>query len=236
MFGFFSSRTSLEESGLLKGCVDNHSHVLYGVDDGVGTLDESLRILSFLEEAGVSTLWCTPHIMEDVPNRTEDLKQRFEELKSAWKGHLELELSAENMLDSLFMERFRKRDLLTHGGNRLLVETSTWAPPMDLWDMLDSIIVAGYEPVIAHPERYRYMKFEDYRKLHDMGVLFQLNLPSILGVYGDEVAEKAESLLSRGWYCMTGTDCHRFRALEGQASCRILSKSTVAKLRDIMGR
>ena len=77
MFGFFNSRTSLNESGLLKGFVDNHSHVLYGVDDGVKTIEESLEVLNFLEAAGATDLWCTPHIMEDVPNETADLRSRF---------------------------------------------------------------------------------------------------------------------------------------------------------------
>ena len=89
MFGFFNSRCSLDESGLLKGFVDNHSHVLYGVDDGVRTLEESLKILTLMEEAGVRKLWCTPHIMEDVPNKTQDLKDRFEQLKEAWKGSVD---------------------------------------------------------------------------------------------------------------------------------------------------
>ena len=53
MFGFFNSRKSLAESGLLKGSTDNHSHILYGVDDGVKTLEESLQILSFMETSGV---------------------------------------------------------------------------------------------------------------------------------------------------------------------------------------
>ena len=44
MFGFFSSRTSLHDTGLMKGFTDNHSHILYGVDDGVGTKEEALSI------------------------------------------------------------------------------------------------------------------------------------------------------------------------------------------------
>ena len=59
------------EAGLLKGAVDHHSHILYGVDDGVSTEEESLSILSYLEQAGLKTLWLTPHTMEDVPNTTE---------------------------------------------------------------------------------------------------------------------------------------------------------------------
>ena len=202
MFGFFNSRCSLDESGLLKGFVDNHSHVLYGVDDGVRTLEESLKILTLMEEAGVRKLWCTPHIMEDVPNKTQDLKDRFEQLKEAWKGSVELELASENMLDNLFVERLAKKDFLLHGENKLLVETSTWAAPLDFWNIIDNIL--------------------------------QMNLASIIGVYGETVAKRAQNMLSKGMYSMTGTDCHRFRALEGQIACKILSKSTVSMLSKIM--
>lgn len=234
MFGFFNSRCSLDESGLLKGFVDNHSHVLYGVDDGVRTLEESLKILTLMEKAGVRKLWCTPHIMEDVPNKTQDLKDRFEQLKEAWKGSVELELASENMIDNLFVERLAKKDLLLHGENNLLVETSTWAAPLDFWNIIDNIFDAGYIPIIAHPERYGYMKMEDYSRLMEKGALLQMNLASIIGVYGEAVAKRAQNMLSKGMYSMTGTDCHRFRALEGQVACKILSKSTVSMLSKIM--
>lgn len=234
MFGFFNSRSSLVETGLMKGFQDNHSHILFGVDDGVGTVEESLKILSFLEAEGVSVVWCTPHIMEDVPNTTDGLKRRFGELQEAWHGSIELRLASENMMDNLFEKRLAARDLLLHGDNELLVETSTWAPPMRLWEIIADIFDSGYVPIIAHPERYRYMKDEDYARLQDMGAKFQLNLPSILGVYGEEEARKAEAMLEKGWYSMAGSDCHRLRALEGQTSCKILSKKTVALLKTIM--
>ena len=89
MFGFFNSRKSLAESGLLKGSTDNHSHILYGVDDGVKTLEESLQILSFMETSGVKHIWLTPHVMEDVPNTTEFLRTRIfcsmKEIDSWWR-------------------------------------------------------------------------------------------------------------------------------------------------------
>lgn len=234
MFGFFSSRSNLHESGLLQGFTDNHSHLLYGVDDGVRTKEEALAILTFMENEGVKTVWCTPHVMEDVPNRTEDLRAKFEQLKSEWDGSIELKLASENMLDNLFKERLEKKDFLFHGDGKLLVETSTWAPPIDLWDMIDSIIVAGYKPIIAHPERYRYMEMSDYKRLVDMGAELQLNLPSIVGVYGEDVLRKAEAILENGWYSIAGSDCHRFRALESQVSCKILSKGTVSRLKSLL--
>lgn len=231
MFGLFGSkRKSLVASGLLQGAVDNHSHVLYGVDDGVKTVEESLKILHFLEEAGVETLWLTPHIMEDVPNTTGGLQDRFVQLRAAYPGPVRLELAAEYMMDTLFLERLRARDLLLHGGDRVLMETSTWSPPIDLWDLIDETLKAGYRPLIAHPERYRYMGMKDYEKLIHRGCLLQLNLPSIVGVYGEEAQQKAQTLLDKGWYCMFGSDCHRFRAIHAQYQAEVLKADTLARL------
>ena len=66
MFGLFNRRQSILDSGLLKGAVDQHSHILYGLDDGVKKQEVSLEILRYLEEQGVSEVWFTPHVMEDV--------------------------------------------------------------------------------------------------------------------------------------------------------------------------
>ena len=67
----FKLYKSLSDSGLLKNSIDYHSHILPGVDDGVRTMEDSLEILNNFEQQGVSELWLTPHIMEDIPNNTE---------------------------------------------------------------------------------------------------------------------------------------------------------------------
>ena len=190
---------------------DYHSHVLPGVDDGVQTLDEALSVLARLEREGVETLWLTPHIMEDVPNRTEDLRKRFAELQDAYHGRIRLFLGAEYMLDSLFTERLAARDLLPLGarGDHLLVETSCFTPPMDLYGLLERIRSAGWFPVLAHPERYFYMGHADYRRLLGAGVKLQLNLGSPAGTYGKEVRRKAQWLLRRKAYSIAGSDLHR---------------------------
>lgn len=227
-------RKSVLERGLLHGATDNHSHILYGVDDGVRTREESLAILSWLEEQGLSELWLTPHIMEDVPNTTEGLKARFEELKAVYNGPIKFHLAAEYMMDTLFEERFRARDLLWHGENTVLVETSTVAPPVNFWDMLFEMMSADITPLLAHPERYRYMDSTDYRKLHEMGVKLQMNLPSIAGYYGKTVQARAKYLLDKGWICMTGSDCHRFRVIRHQYSAKELSPKQMRQLRPLM--
>lgn len=195
---------------------DFHSHILPGVDDGVRTMEEALTILDRLAREGVEALWLTPHIMEDVPNKTEALKARFAELQAAYSGPVRLHLSAEYMLDSLFVERLETRDLLPFGerGDHLLVETSCFTPPMDLDGLLGRIRSAGFFPVLAHPERYFYMDRKDYKRLAGAGVLFQLNLGSIAGAYGREVRQKARWLLRHRFYTVAGSDLHRKRMVD----------------------
>lgn len=234
MFSFLQSKKSITDSGLLRGAVDNHSHILPGVDDGVRSMDESLAILSYLEELGLSTLWLTPHTMEDVPNTTEGLKARFQKLKDSYHGPIRLNLASEYMMDTNFASHLAAKDLLTHEGNRVLVETSTWCPPIDFWDLINTMLVSGYTPILAHPERYRYMKESDYARLRSLGVLFQLNLPSLSGQYGSEVAAKAFSFLDKGWYCMAGSDCHRLHAMQEVYRKNVLGKSAIQKLEPIL--
>ena len=234
MFGLFNRRQSIQDSGLLKGAVDNHSHILYGLDDGVKKQEDSLAILRWLEEEGVSEVWFTPHVMEDVPNTTDEIRARFEELKAVYDGGLQLHLAAEYMIDTLFEERLEQRDLLEHGEEVVLVETSAIAPPINLWNVLEQMLKAGYRPLIAHPERYRYMEPSDYKELHNMGCFLQMNLPSIVGFYGESARQRAQYLLDKGWYRMVGSDCHRFKAIQSQYTAKELKKDTIAKLSALM--
>ena len=234
MFGFLKPKKTLADSGILRGGTDNHSHILWGLDDGVKTQEDTLAILRLYENLGLKTLWLTPHTMEDVPNTTEGLKARFEDLKSIYKGPIELRLASEYMIDTLFEQRLEDRDLLTHGRDTVLVETSTWAPPIDLWDILERLMSYGYRPMIAHPERYRYMSLKEYERLRSMGAVLQLNLPSILGSYGEEVRHKAQMLLDKGFYKMVGSDCHRFRVIQKQYTDIKIKESTIHQLEPLM--
>ena len=224
------------EAGLLHGACDSHSHILFDVDDGIRTLDESLRAISMEEALGVREIWCTPHIMEDIPNTTVSLETRFTELVNAYSGNISLHLAAEYMIDTLFDKRQENDDLLVMKGDALLVETSVWAPPLDMTRKLEGLRNLGYNPLLAHPERYFYMGKTEYRRLHDMNIGFQLNLPSLAGYYGRDIRDKAAWLLRNRMYTAFGTDCHRASSLPGLFAEKFLSKDDAEKLIDISTR
>lgn len=229
-FDFIKRKQSLQSSGILQGVTDRHSHILFGVDDGIRTLEDSLAVLAYDEEVGIKEVWCTPHIMEDVPNTTEALRERFAQLQEAYNGPIKIHLAAEYMLDTLFEERFKAGDLLTMEDNTILVETSTWNPPTDMTGTLRRIQKAGYRPLLAHPERYRYLTEPGYERLHKMGVHFQLNLGSLVGYYGETAMGKAHDLLEKGWYSEVGSDCHRLATIKEQYTREVLTKDIVSRL------
>ena len=230
-----SKKVTIEDSGLLSGFRDCHCHLLPGVDDGVQETAEALDILKLWEQAGVKEVWLTPHVMEDIPNKTTELKERFETLKAQYSGGVGLHLAAENMLDSLFIPRLDSRDLLTIGKDKkhLLVETSYYNPPMDMGRLMERVREEGYIPVLAHPERYQYMDMEDFKTWKKREVRLQLNAPSLVGAYGPDVQYKAERLLDREMYDYCGTDTHSIQSVEYFLSRRI-SRKTVNKLWQIV--
>ncbi|MBR3012460.1 MAG: capsular biosynthesis protein [Bacteroidales bacterium] len=233
--GLFSHKYSITDKRLLEGATDHHSHILFGVDDGVSKAEESLAILAILEEAGLKSLWLTPHTMEDVPNTTEGLRKRFAELKAMYNGPIELHLASEYMMDELFERHLAEKDFLFHREEgSVLMETSTWSGPYNFWDMVDRTMRAGFRPVLAHPERYEYMGEKEYSKLHGMGVRLQLNYPSLLGYYGSHVKAKAEFILKKGWYDMAGSDCHRIRSIRHILEEKVLKKDMAESLKGVL--
>ena len=229
-----SNNISVKDSGLLEGFCDCHCHLLPSVDDGVQKVEKSLYILARWESLGMSEVWLTPHVMEDIPNRPDELSAHFERFTASYGGHIKLHLAAEHMMDGPFLERLEAGDLLPVGkdGNRLLVETSYYIPPMNMDGIIDKVKRKGYEPVLAHPERYQYMDADDYRHWKEKGVLLQLNVPSLVGAYGQEVQAKARKLLDRGMYDCCGTDTHSAEQMDCFLESMI-SKKTVKAIRRI---
>lgn len=211
----FKKKCSLADSGVFLGFTDWHTHILLGVDDGVQTMDEALKILDLYEKLGIKTVWLTPHVMEDIPNTTVHLKERFKELQTAYKGTVHLHLAAEYMLNNLFQQRLDNDDLLPLGKKEdyLLVETSYYNPPANFYGLLERIRAAGYYPVLAHPERYAYLEREDYRNIKEANVKFQLNILSLSEFYGMATQENARWLQKKRMYDFTGTDIHRMKML-----------------------
>lgn len=238
----FNRKLTLESGGVFDGFTDCHSHILPGVDDGIPDMASSLQVLERYEQLGVIEVWLTPHVMEDIPNTTSDLRQRFEELLSAYKGSIKLHLAAEYMLDNGFEERLSCDDFLciqssiSNSRPSILIETSYFTPSMNLYETIERIMEKGYQPLMAHPERYIYMDCSDYERIKDMGVKFQCNITSLAGVYGKEARCKFLTFLSKGWIQTIGTDIHRLSSFNHAISTKCITEKQRVSLLGVMSQ
>ena len=197
-----------------QGACDVHCHLLPGVDDGFSTPEKSCQALKSLEERGMEKMILTPHFMKDYPeNNRENIMAKFEAFKAEAKNHskMELRLAAEYMLDDRFLDHFKQGFLtLDKAGTHVLCETSYMMYEHNVSEMLYEIMLDGFQPVIAHPERYEYASKGHYFKWRDKRYKFQLNLLSLGGAYGGPAAVKAHFLLKEGMYDYVGSDLHKW--------------------------
>lgn len=198
--------------------VDTHAHWLPGVDDGATSVEQGLEMVQALMSIGFTKLIATPHIKKNFyENEPERLMYAFKDFEKEVKKRnwpVELSLAAEYMIDEGF-EAHLEKGLLTLSENLVLVEFSFFQAYQGIEDLLFKIQLQGYQPVIAHPERYTYYfrKWDQLERFKDMGCLFQLNIPALTGYYGKEPLEAAKRILNQGWYNLAGTDLHRPKQL-----------------------
>ena len=181
---------------------DMHSHFLPGIDDGSPNLETSLELIRRMMKLGYKKFITTPHIMwEMYKNTPEIINEKLELLRSALKTagmDVEINAAAEYFLDD-HVEKLlnQKQKLLTLHDNLVLVEFSLASQPFNVKDVLFEMTMQGYQPVIAHPERYVYFEQakDFYDELKDAGYHFQLNINSLSGYYGRSANTLAQHLI-----------------------------------------
>lgn len=205
---------------------DMHSHIIPGIDDGAQTIEDSMIIVRGLYELGFRKLITTPHIMSDYyKNTPENIHAGLEKVRKAiaQEGiNITIDAAAEYYLDEQFIQKLNSPDVLTFGTNYLLFETSYINRPENLYSSIFAIQAKGLKPVMAHPERYPffYEDFDEYKKLHDRGVLLQINTNSLTGYYSPAARMIAMKLIDNNLVDFIGTDCHHTKHLDFLKRCQ----------------
>lgn len=215
------SKTSSKKIDLSFLRADMHSHLIPGIDDGPLDMETSLQLVRGMMELGYKKLITTPHIMWDMyRNSREMILEKLELLRAAVKKEgldVEINAAAEYFLDDHVAGLIKNNEpLLTISENMVLVEFSMAHPSMGLKDILFDMQMQGYQPVIAHPERYIYLEHSKifYDELKTIGCFFQLNLLSLGNHYGKSVHDLAQYLIKKEYYDLVGTDLHHARHLD----------------------
>ena len=236
MFSIFKKKQSgsVDLSGIV---TDMHSHLLPGIDDGSPDTNYSAMLIKGLQDLGIQRFVTTPHIFWDMyKNTKESINEAQEKLRLSFNGSIPVpfKAAAEYYLDDHFGDLLRSNaPLLTIRDNWVLVEFSFVTPPMDLKEQLFAMQIKGYQPVLAHPERYTYLSSskKTYDDLKDAGCLFQINLLSFTNYYGKPANDLASYLIKKNYVDLLGTDLHHEKHLQALQSSPHLT-NTIKQLLD----
>ena len=213
IFNLFKSKPTLNEL-IPNGFVDIHSHILPGIDDGAKNIEESLELISRMKKVGFKKIICTPHIHQQLyDNNIKTIKESFNSIENKYDNNINVGYAAEYMIDHTLMEKIENKSLLCIKDKYVLIEMSYIAESPNIHQIIFNLIMGGYIPIIAHPERYLYYQndIKKFYKLKKWGCMFQLNLLSTIGYYGKEVLNIANLLLSKKLIDFVGSDIHNHR-------------------------
>ncbi len=220
MFSIFSRKNKLAPIDLSGLNTDMHSHLLPGIDDGSPDVATSLHLLKGLQELGLQNFITTPHIFWDLYKNTdatiEPAQFQLQEALIADGNPARLAAAAEYMMDDYFSGLLQqKAPLRCLKDNYVLVEFSFINLPFDWKQVFFDMQITGYQPVLAHPERYPYLfqKAGVLDEILDMGVLLQVNLNSLTGYYGKSILQQAQLLVQKNSISFLGSDLHHERHL-----------------------
>ena len=199
---------------------DMHSHFIPGIDDGAQTVEDSLELVRRMQQLGYNKIITTPHIKYDhYPNSSAIIQNGLQELHEAMQReglNIPVRAAAEYYIDDHFMSLLDSEPLLTVWKNEVLVEISFMFEPIQLDDIIFRITSKGYQPIMAHPERYPYYHhdLDKYENLKNRGCYLQMNINSLTGYYGKQVKQVAEKMFKMGMYDYVGTDMHHTKHTE----------------------
>jgi protein-tyrosine phosphatase len=191
--------------------VDIHSHILWGLDDGAETLEESLAMLKLAAESGTTDIVATPHANSKYRYQPEVVLQRIGEATAGVSGKprihrgCDFHLSFDNVQDA--MENPHKYAI--NGGPYLLVEFPD-GPLAGMKRVLTTLIDCGLTPIMTHPERHRQLQRinEEFVEWIQMGCLVQITAQSLLGRFGKHSQESAWEMVRRGLAHFIASDAH----------------------------
>ncbi|MEZ5039021.1 MAG: CpsB/CapC family capsule biosynthesis tyrosine phosphatase [Saprospiraceae bacterium] len=216
MFSFFKKKP-IAPSTFSALHTDMHSHLIPGIDDGAPDVETALALVEALVQLGYRRIITTPHVMADLyPNTPEIIQEGLEKLQNAITAaglDIEIAVAAEYLMDEAFGAKIENKSLLTLPGNRVLVEMSFVSPAPEMDNYLFQLQLKGYRPIMAHPERYLYLKgdLKTYERLKDQGCALQVNILSLHGYYGSPVKDIAWKLIKHKMVDYLGTDLHHHK-------------------------
>lgn len=196
---------------------DMHNHILFSIDDGSKNIESSIEMLKKAQENGIDEMILTPHyILNSKYNANNELKNKLlDKLKERCEVegiNIKLHIGNEVWADEGIPELIKKGEISTLNNSRyLLIEFPLHNEDKRAQQIIFEIISHNYIPIIAHPERYDYLK-DDPDKIKEylrLGALLQGNYLSLFGKYGRRSKKVLKYYIKNNWITFFGSDIHR---------------------------
>jgi protein-tyrosine phosphatase len=195
--------------------IDLHCHMLPGIDDGARDVSVSLAMAKASVAQGITTVACTPHILPGLyHNNGPEIRQataRLQELLDKEKIPLRLTTGADVHMAPDFIAGLRSGRLLSIADSRyVLVEPPHHTAPPQLEDFFFNMVVAGYVPILTHPERLSWVpgRYEAIKRLVAAGVWMQITAGSLTGAFGRTALYWGQRMLDEGCVHLIASDAH----------------------------
>ena len=196
----------------MTGFIDIHCHILPGLDDGPGSVEESLEMVEMATNDGISHIFCTPHVYPGVyDTNTDSIKRALGELKSMMPNGTKLLFGGDVRITPDLTERLAKREVPTlNGSPYLLLEFPSQIIPHYISGLIFSLRRNGLIPIVTHPERCAYFArdFSGLTVLREQGCLFQLTAMSLLKDVAKEVRKVTFAMIEKGFVDFIASDAH----------------------------
>lgn len=209
--------------------IDIHNHILYNIDDGSPDIDTSIELCRDAYENGYKTIVVTPHFadyrhIDDFISERDYKAARLQEILETEEIPIAVKSGAELFLSDGILNAGNLDDLTINNSRYMLCEFPLG--PFNIkrglmW--IDELVERGYTPILAHPERY----VEIHRNLHivdellDRGVIFQVNIDSLVGKNGSNAQRMSVDMVCRRIALLIGTDAHDLKFRHTRAKERI---------------
>ena len=195
---------------------DVHSHIIFNVDDGSNSLEESIELIKYFKKVGFDNIIATPHYIRNTEysaNNEEKLAKLEILKKEVKKENIDINLYLGN---EIYISEHIHEDILNNeiyplnGTKYILFEIPLHNQILNLTDIAYELKMNGYIPILAHPERYDYLKgnYKEVDRLKEEGLLFQCNYSSILEYYGKDAKKLLKYMLKKHYVDYLGTDIH----------------------------
>lgn len=191
--------------------IDLHSHILPGLDDGASNIMESVAMAKIAVDCGIRGMAVTPHCSNDRRNDIRTGLMLLRDVLQEANIPLILYPGMEIKGSTNTADMLSNGQLITINGSRYpLIEFDFKSTGEIETNILNDVILAGFTPIVAHPERYTYVQKEPelLNLWKQMGCGFQINRGSFLGHFGEAAKQLAHEMAGRGFATIVASDAH----------------------------